>query len=341
MRITQQDIARIAQVSQATVSRVLAGDEKVEPTIRDRVAAVMVQHNYQPDVRARSLRNRRTGLIGLVVNRPVGGLTNDPFFSSLTAEIIDYLSGKPYHLCLDMATSESSQSAVYDEMLRSRRVDGLILVESQARDERLHRLQQDKFPFVLIGNPLNSDEIHSVDNDNVRAAEIATQHLLDAGYRRVGFLGGPAGITVSDDRIVGYQRAIRGKQSDHLIWHSQFGSDAAREKALEILASPNRPDALVVLDDFMAMGVVLAARAMGLRIPQQLGLVAFNDTNLCDLLECGLSSVSLNISSLVRTSCDRLMKIIENRPIGESRRTIVPCELKVRGSSIRDLELAG
>jgi DNA-binding LacI/PurR family transcriptional regulator len=337
MRVTQQDIAKIASVSQATVSRVLSGDDKVEPAIRNRVMEVMRTHNYQPDVRARSLRNRRTGLVGLVLNRPSGSLSDDPFFAGLIGEIIDFLSGKPYHLCLDMVSSEAGQSAIYDEMLRTRRVDGLILVESEARDHRILRLQQDNFPFVLIGNPLTSDQIHSVDNDNVLAGELATSHLLDNGYRRVGILAGRTGVTVSDDRIAGYQRAVRGRQEDHLIFHSDFGAKAARETAMGVLSRPDAPDALVVLDDFMAMGVVSAARACGKRIPSQLGLVSFNDTNLCDLLDGGLTSVSLNMREIVSRSCDRLLRIIEDGASVTERRSIVPCQLRVRGSSRREV----
>ena len=335
MRVTQQDIARIANVSQATVSRVLSGDEKVEASIRDRVLEVMRKHNYQPDVRARSLRNSRAGLIGLVVNRPSGGLNDDPFFASLTAEIVNYLQDKPYHLCLEMAAGESRETAIYDEMLRTRRVDGLVLVESEARDHRIERLQQDKFPFVLLGNPLAGGHIHSVDNDNVHAAELATAHLLDAGYQRVGILGARAGVTVSDDRITGYQRAVRGRQEEHLIWHSDFGATAARETACALLKTEKAPDALVVLDDFMAVGVVMAARELNIRVPEDLGLVAFNDTKVCDLVDGGLSSVSLNIDEIVTVACDRLLRIIEHRPITSPRRVIVPTQLHVRGSSVR------
>ena len=337
MRVTQQDIAKIANVSQATVSRVLAGDDKVDADSRNRVLDAVRQNNYKVDVRARSLRGAAgTGLIGLVVNRPPGGLASDPFFARLTAEIIDYLAGRPYHLCLEGVDPQDGPVAIYDEMLRTRRVDGLILVESEARDERIVRLREDRFPFVLLGNPLASDEVHSVDNDNVHAAEIATRHLLDGGFRRVGFLGARAGVTVSDDRIAGYQRAIRGRQDEHLIWHADFGSDPARAVAHRILGAPDRPDALVVLDDFMAMGVVLAARERGLRVPTDFGMVAFNDSNLCDLLEGGLSSVSLNIDAMVRDACDALLAIVEGRPEDAPLRTIVPCELRVRGSSVRD-----
>ncbi|MDX2066639.1 MAG: LacI family DNA-binding transcriptional regulator [Fimbriimonadaceae bacterium] len=334
MRVTQQDIARIASVSQATVSRVLAGDEKVEAAIRERVIEAMRAHNYQPDVRARSLRSQRTHLIGLVLNRPSGGLSDDPFFAGLIAEILDFLNGRPYHLCLDMVNSEAGQTFIYDEMLRTRRVDGLILVESEARDHRILRLQMDRFPFVLIGNPMPGNEIHSVDNDNVLAAEIATRHLLDQGYRRVGMLAARPGVTVSDDRLAGYRRALFGRQDDEYVCHADFGSAAAREAARVLLRQPNRPDALVVLDDFMAFGVVGAARELGIRIPNELGLVGFNDSNLCEMIEGGLSSVSLNMSDIVRRACDRLLQIIENRYEGAPRRVVVSSSLVIRGSSV-------
>lgn len=333
MRVTQQDIAKIASVSQATVSRVLAGDEKVEAAIRERVISVMREHNYQPDVRARSLRSKRTGLIGLVLNRPSGGLGEDPFFSGLIAEILDKLSGRPYHLCMDLVSTQAGQSAIYDEMLRTRRVDGLILVESEATDHRIERLQEEGFPFVLIGNPMDSESIHSVDNDNVLAAETATCHLVEQGYKRIGILAARRGVTVSDDRVAGYQRALRNTQGHDLIRFGDFGAEAARQVAKEWLASTDRPDALVVLDDFMALGVVSAARELGIKIPADLGLVSFNDTSLCGVLEGGITSVSLRIPEIVGMAVDRLLRIIEERPIGSDRRIIVPCELMVRASS--------
>lgn len=336
MRITQEQIARIAQVSQATVSRVVAGDPRVEPVLRDRVVAVMEEHNYKPDVRARSLRQKRTYLIGLVVKRPAGGLSDDPFFANLIAGITDTLVGMPYHLCVEMVSSDEDQAVVYDELLRTRRVDGLILVESEARDERIHRLQSEGFPFVLIGNPVNgADEIYSVDNDNVLAGRMATGHLIDLGYKNIAFLGGPEGVTVSEDRIQGYRDAMNEFGLPINVWHSEFGFSNARCATEALFESGERPDALVVLDDYMAMGAILAARTAGLRIPADLGMVSFNDSNLCQLLDSGLTSVSLNIPQLVQTACHTLLNIIEDKQAYGDRRTIIGCELKIRGSSLR------
>lgn len=337
MRVTQQDIARLAQVSQATVSRVLSGDERVEPEIRGRVMSVVRDHNYKHDVRARSLRSKRTNLIGLVLKREAGGLEGDPFFSMFVAAILDHLAGTPFHLCVDVAPSRTSQEHVYDELLRSRRVDGLILVESETRDDRAARLMQDNFPFVIVGRP-HDPRLISVDNDNVLAGETVTNHLLDEGYERVGFLAGPEDLTVSNDRIEGYCRAVEARGMKPRVWHAPFGFTAARDVARDaLLEAPNddRPDALAVMDDYMAMGVVQAARERRLKIPEDLGLASFNDTNLCSLLNGGLTSMSMNLAMMSRYACDRLLDAIADSPMDGPTRFIVPCELKVRGSSVR------
>jgi DNA-binding LacI/PurR family transcriptional regulator len=220
-------------------------------------------------------------------------------------------------------------------MLRTRRVDGLILVESEAADDRILKLQRDRFPFVLIGNPLHAAEVHSIDNDNVLASELLTRHLIKQGYSRIAFLGAKTGITVSDDRITGYQRALRGVQDDHLIFHSDFGSEAALATAREILSSENRPDAIVVLDDFMALGVSAASREWKLTVPRDLGIASFNDSSLCDVIGSGLTSVNLNIPEIIRAAVGRLLDIVSERPVDAARRIIIPTKLTVRHSSRR------
>ncbi len=335
MRVTQRDIARLARVSQATVSRVTSGDERVEQAIRTRVEKVILEQNYQPDVRAQSLRNKRTGMIGLVIKRPQGGIVNDPFYANLIASIMEELSETEFHLCVDCAADNIRHQSLYDEMLRTRRVDGLILVESEAADNRIQKLQTDRFPFALIGNPLHAAEVHSIDNDNVLASDLLTQHLIKQGYKRIAFLGAKSGITVSDDRIAGYQRALRGVQDEHLIFHSDFGSEAARLTAREILSLSNPPDAIVVLDDFMALGVSAASREFKLAVPRDLGIASFNDSSLCDVIGGGLTSVNLNIPQIVRLAVNRLLDIIDEKPIQGPRRILVPSKLSIRNSSKR------
>lgn len=322
----------MAGVSQATVSRVLAGDDRVEADIKDKVLAVVRDNNYRPDVRARSLRKQRANLIGLVLKRDPRELQGDPFFSMFVAEILEFLAETPYHLCVDVA-GPSKEDSVYEDLLRTRRVDGVILVESEPHDERIRRLQNDQFPFVVVGNPA-TDVIQSVDNDNVFAGAMATSHLLAQGYRDIAFIAGPKSLTVSEDRVSGYTSILAERGLKPRVWYSDFGINSARDAARDALLCRERPDAIVVLDDYMAMGVVQASRELGISIPRELGIVSFNDTNLCDVLENGLTSVSLNIRDMVRISCTKLLGSIEEDGGTGAGRTIVPCELMVRGSSL-------
>ncbi|MHB8637078.1 MAG: LacI family DNA-binding transcriptional regulator [Fimbriimonadaceae bacterium] len=336
--ITQRDIARLAHVSQSTVSRVLTGDETVDAETATRIRSIMAQHNYRPDGNARALRSSRSGLIGLVVQRPDGGLQDDPFFAMLTSEIIDALAGSNYTLCLELA-SESTQRSIYDELLRSRRVDGLLLVESAAHDERIRLLQRDRFPFVVIGNPASEGgPVWSVDNDNPAAAAEATAHLVARGYRRIDFLAGPFGITVSEDRARGYARAMEAAGLTPSLWECEFSLDSARCAATEMLKRATRPDAILALDDLLATGVELAARDLGLTIPGDLGLASFNDSKRCELIAGGLTSVNLNIPKLVRTACEVLLSLIEGHAENSPTRVIVPATLHARSSSARHAE---
>lgn len=333
-RVTQLDIARAASVSQATVSRVLAGDERVDPITRDRVMAAVEMHNYRPDARARSLRNKTTGLIGLAIQRPAHGLEDDPFYTSLISEIADGLAGTEYRLCLQLVATQEQQYEVYEELLRGRSVDGMILVESEANDSRLELLHRDSFPFVLIGNP-GGLNVWSVDNDNVHAGQLATRHLMEQGYERIGMIAGRRGLMVSDERVLGYQRALGLSGMPTQVFHSDFGLEAAEATATLALSRPDRPDALVVLDDFMALGVLRAARRYGLSVPDDLGLIGFNDSKLCEMTSPELSSVSLNLRRLVQSAVKRLISVLEDEAPEFPEREIVPCLLKVRTSSSR------
>lgn len=334
MAVTQQDIARIAKVSQATVSRVLAGDPRVESELSDRVLAVIREENYRPDVRARSLRQQKTHLIGLVLKRDAGSLKGDPFFTLFVSNVVDCLSRTEYHLCVDVAGAEDQQH-VYDELLRTHRVDGLILVESEARDERIKKLQDDHFPFVLIGDSGQNTNYFSIDNNNVAAAVQATEFLYQQGYSKIAMLAGPPELTVTKHRVEGYEMAVRAQGKTPIVANTEFGLEPATKVAGEMLTGNDRPDAIIAMDDFLAMGVVQAANNLHLPIPNQLGIVGFNNSPLCDMIIGGLTSVDLGIDYMVQWSVRTLLELLNGETPAGERQKIVPSKLIARGTTDR------
>ncbi|GIV17327.1 MAG: LacI family transcriptional regulator [Armatimonadota bacterium] len=333
--LTQNQIAKLSRVSQATVSRVLRGDPRVNEELRQRVLAVIEKHGYVPDARAQSLRSQRTGILGLVVHRSPKQLARDPFFSALIASIIEFAGKAGYHLCVDAARAVQSRRAIYEDLLRTRRVDGLILVEPQTRDERMPRLLEEGFPFVLIGRYEPIDAVYSVDNDNIGAGRMATEYLLRKGHRRIAHISGPRGLFVCEDRYTGYQQALKEAGvccvPELVVW-GDFSEEHGYRAMSRLLSLPNPPTAVVAVDDLVAVGALRAARERGTSIPQQLAVIGFNDSPFCQYVDPPLSSVAVDIRALAQMATEVLIHQIEEREVPQ-RRYIVPCHLVERASA--------
>jgi len=335
--LNQTEIARIAKVSQATVSRVLNNDPQVKEELRQRVLAAVEAHDYVPDARAQSLRssNKSSQTLGLVIHRAPAQLAHDPFFSALIAAILDQGGRHGYHLCVDAARTVHSRRAIYEELLRSRRVDGLILVESETDDERIARLNTQGFPFVLIGRYERVETIYSVDNDNVGAAKMATDYFIQKGHTRIAYIGGPEGLVLTRDRLAGYQSALAeaGLEGDpSLAQFGDFTEQSGSQIMLHLLALPRPPTAVLALDDTLALGAMRAAKRNGLRIPEEVAIIGFNNSPLCSYVEPALTSVAVDIPELARTATDMLIDLIEGCAI-EPKRRIVPSHLVIRSSA--------
>ncbi|MCS6924231.1 MAG: LacI family transcriptional regulator, partial [Fimbriimonadales bacterium] len=324
-----------AGVSQATVSRVLKGDPQVNEAMRARVLAVVQELGYVPDARAQSLRSQRTRLLGLVVHRASEALAGDPFFSALIASIIEQAGKHEYHLCVDTARTARSQRAIYEELLRTRRVDGLILVESETQDRRIERLSREGFPFVLIGRYEPQDAIYSVDNDNVGAAQMATDYLIRTGRRRIAYIGGPAGLTVTRDRLQGYKNALEAHgipYDPRRVVFAEFNERSAASAMTDLLGQTPPPDAVLGLDDLIALGAMREAKRRGICIPDDIAFIGFNDSPLCRYVEPSLTSIAVDIPALARKATETLIALIEGH-MPPAKRQIVPARLVKRESA--------
>lgn len=333
--LTQDQIAKLSRVSQATVSRVLRGDPRVNEELRQRVLAVIHQLGYVPDARAQSLRSQRTEMLGLVLHRSPQQLARDPFFSALIASIIEFAGKEGYHLCVDAARAVQSRRAIYEDLLRTRRVDGLILVEPQTQDERMPRLLEEGFPFVLIGRYEPTDAVYSVDNDNVGAGRMATEFLIHKGHRRIAYISGPRGIFVCEDRYQGYRQALEEAglcYAPELVAWRDFSEEHGYRSMNRLLDLPKPPTAVVAVDDLVAIGALRAAKKRGIAVGKHLAIIGFNDTPFCEYVEPPLSSVAVDIRALAHAATQVLINLIEGYQVSE-RRHIVPCRLTERAST--------
>lgn len=331
--LTQKKIAELAQVSQPTVSRVLCGDAGVDPQSRARIMEIVEKRGYQPHAQARGLRTQRSDTIGLAVRRTRKDFAKDPFYAELITAVMDRTAMQGYHLSVSASRSADGERLFYDSLFASNRVDGLIILESLEHDERIERLREHEFPFVLIGRYDGSTDICSVNNDNVGGAAMVVEHLLQRGRTRIGYVSGPRDLTVSQDRLLGYRRALQDagiRYERELVVEADFGEQGGRSAAMRLLEE--KPDAIVAIDDLIGLGALASIRESGLRVPEDVAMVGFNDSLFCPHTDPPLSSVRVNVNEIGATAADILIQHIEH-PDTPPVQVLVPCELVVRASS--------
>jgi LacI family transcriptional regulator len=332
-RATITDVASEAGVHPSTVSRVLNGHagSTIRPATRERVLAAADILGYRPSALARSLRLQRTLTLGMLVP----DITN-PFFSSIIKGAEDAARERGYNLILCNSEDQAEREAAYLLLLRERQVDGVLIASSQMADETIEGLRADSFPFVLVNRAAQDGEDLAVVVDNHAAAVEVVAHLAALGHRRIGHIAGPQNTTTGRDRREGYEAGVRAHGLAHepaLVVEADAFSEDAGNRALGImLAGPARPTAVFAANDLIAVGMLQRLRRIGVRVPDDLSIVGFNDIPLAGLLEPALTTVRVPQLAMGVAGAHLLIDRLEGRPIGEIRLTL-PTELVIRASS--------
>lgn len=321
-------VADALGVSPSTVSRAL------NPAQRGRIGAETVQRvrdaatamGYAPHPWARSLRTKRTNTLGLVIPRLTDGVL------ALMFEAAEDRAREAGYFAVTLSTRDrEGEQARLVSLLLERRVDGLILATPTVDDPSLDRIAERGTPFVLINRA--SGHHPGVRGDDELGGYLATQHLISNGHRRVGFVSGPMDVSTSSLRFDGYARAHReaGIPLDSsLVASSSFASEGGFVAAGQLLGRGDRPTAIFAVNDATAIGTLAAARDLGLRVPADLAVVGYNDTELAPMLQVPLSSVALPLEAMGHAAVDMLISVLAgNRPAAR----IFPPRLVVRASS--------
>ncbi len=291
--LTIEDIAIKAGVSRSTVSRVLNGRSNVRDETRQCVLEVINATGYRPHAAAHNLASQRSETIGLVLPLSVSLFFSDPYFPHLIKGIAQACNNNNYTLALFLAGTPEDQTKLFSRVSQKGLVDGVIIQSGHHGDQSIiHELSQTSIPVMVAGRPLQPDGINYIDIDNVAAAQMAVEHLIKLGHKRIATITGPLDGTVGMDRLQGYCNALNkaGIEIDAgLIVTGDF-TEAGGHTAFQKLL-PARPEALFAASDNMAVGAIHAAREAGLLIPEDLAVVGFDDLPIANGFDINLTTV--------------------------------------------------
>jgi len=276
---TLEEVAAAAGVSRSTVSRVVNGSTKVSPEVVENVNAAIERLNYVPNRAARSLVNRQTMAIALVVPEETSRFFGDPYFAEVVHGIAHAMESSDYVLNLHVASRFAPNSKT-TKYLRDGNVDGAIVVSHHSSDIFLSGLG-DTLPVVFGGRPINSDQpnVYYVDVDNAEAAAMGTRHLIGLGRTRIATIAGPADMPAGIDRTAGWHRALAEAGIEHdLIEHGDFTVAGGARAMRALLDRDPSIDAVFVASDLMATGAVTVLRQLGKSIPGDIAIVGFDDS---------------------------------------------------------------
>ncbi|MDX1663296.1 MAG: LacI family DNA-binding transcriptional regulator [Candidatus Promineifilaceae bacterium] len=329
-RVTIRDVARRAQVSHQTVSRVINGSQRVRPETRARVEDAIEALGYQPYAIARFMARGRTGTLACVAPN-----LTDYTFASIINGAEEEARRHDYFLLSASAGNEETFGALMNELVASGRTEGVIVLNPYA-DER-HAHLPPSFPVVFAGARPREEAVSSVALADVEAARQATTHLLSLGHRRIGMITGPMAEDCSQDRSQGYEQALAaaGLEVDPALiapgtWLAPSGYEAFRK--LFGLAIP--PTAIFAQNDQMAVGVLRAARDAGLALPDDLSVIGVDDIPLAAYFSPPLTTLRQEFAEIGRQAARLLVKQVEAD--GESSRhqhRRLPAELVIRRST--------
>lgn len=335
-RVTSQDVANLAGVSRTTVSFVL-NDVKgfnISAETRQKVILAAETLSYVPDATAQALASRRAKAIGLVMTRSPHHIATDAFLPQIIGGLMEVIKDNKLRLLIEYVEVEH-QDRAYLELARAKHIDGMILLTPRIDDSGLKKLEQVDIPTVLMGH-LEGSDLYSVDVDNQIAAQQGVQYLLELGHTEIACISNaPPSYAASPERVNGYKNALMARgitANDDLIRYADFDPESGYDQMKSLLESGKKFSAVFVASDNVAMGVKAALREAGLRIPEDISLVGFDDIPWAQYADPPLTTVHLQAQEMARRACLVLMDLLQGKE-PKVKQQIIETHLVVRKSS--------
>lgn len=334
-KLTLEKIGELAGVSRATVSRVINNHPNIRKEVRQRVLDVIAETGYQPNQAARSLASNRTGLLGLVIPRDIQELFTDLYYPRLIQGVSQACNESGNTLALFIFHTEEEEQQIAAQIMRQGFLDGVIIAGLHFGDP-LNRLVLSNKPVLMIGEPLEYPQASFVDAENQAGAYTAVFHLISLGHQRIATITGRLDMAAGQQRRQGYLDALQDHNlpiDEQLIAAGEFEQGKAYQATFQLI--PHQPDAIFVASDSMALGVLRALADVGLRVPEDVAVVGYDDLAPVDtavpFLSPPLTTIRQPIRRMGMQAVETLLEIIKE-PQDPPRRIILPTELIIRES---------
>jgi len=332
-KTTMKELAKAAGVSWPTVSYVFNNSRPVSEKTRELVLQTARELGYTPDIMARGLATSRSYTIGILFS-DFNASTSIPMISAIEEAARTY----SYRLVLALQGGEAADAILDLQDLTARRMDGIIFVSSTDNPDTsiLDALQTARIPILLAyTSPADSPTIDSVLPDHVQGGLIATRHLLNRGCRRLAFIGSGENNNATRKRVSGFRLAHEemGLECDpNLIVYGEYTAQSGREAAHKLIEG-ERPDGVFAADDIIAAGVLQACQSAGLRMPEDIAVIGFDDSYLCKIVQPSITSVAMPFSKIGHMCLERLVYRLQKPDEWTPEQTLLPCEVVVRETS--------
>ncbi|MER5614486.1 LacI family DNA-binding transcriptional regulator [Streptomyces sp. NPDC057575] len=322
-----KDVAAQAGVSVATVSRVLNSHPSVSPDARTRVLAAVDALGYRPNAVARSLRTDQTRTLGLVISDVL-----NPYFTELARFVEEEARALGYSVIIGNADERPELQDHHVRTLLDRRIDGLLVSPADGDSPLMADVARAGTPMVFVDRWMPGVDVPVVRADGRHAIRDLVAHLYALGRRRLAIIAGPAATTTGDERVEAFREALRAHElglPEVYIGQGDFQADSGRRVTERFLALPEPPEIVFAADNLMALGALDAIRAAGLRVPQDIGLAAFDDIPWFVHTDPPITAIAQPTGELGRAAVRALVDIVEGR---SPQSVTLPARLVVRRS---------
>ena len=326
---TIRDVAKLAGVAPITVSRVINNDGYISEKTRRKVEAAVLELDYIPNSLGPSLRSKRTQTLALVLS----DITN-PFWTTVARGVEDAANKQGYHIIIGNTDESAEKEEEYLLFLMKKQVDGFLFVPASFNVS--NTLQKRRVPFVILDRRFPSDQVDSVRCDSVDGAYRLTKHLIELGHRRIAIITGRQDHTTAIDRVEGYQQALNEAHVDVTqIYWGEYTQQAGYDNTVNILQTAPRPTAIFAANNFIAIGIMRALRDAGLRVPEDMSLVTFDDLPAAITIDAFFTVAAQPAYEMGKQATELLLaRLAGNGPEGYQE-ILLPIEIIVRKSSAK------